>query len=61
MTNREGRAKLDGNSMCDVALRCSLSKCPLLRVSENFYGVLILKFVNGEVKQMIREESLQLK
>ena len=45
---------------CEMATDRNLTRCPLHRIPEKFYGTLILKVVNGEIKQIIKEESLAL-
>lgn len=45
---------------CEMAIDRNLTRCPLIKVPDKFYGTLILKFVNGEIKQIIKEESIAL-
>ncbi len=45
---------------CEMAIDRNLTRCPLTKVPDKFYGTLTLKFVNGEIKQIIKEESLAL-
>lgn len=57
MTNENEAVIMEGKRTCEVAMEKAFTCCPLYRVSEKFYGTLTLKFVNGEIKQIVREES----
>ncbi len=45
---------------CERAIERNMTRCPLLILSEKFFGTLTLKFVNGEIHQAIKEESVKI-
>lgn len=55
-TNKEDKPKWT----CEMAITKNFTCCPLTVIDKKFYGTITLKFVNGNVQQILKEESLKI-
>ena len=60
MSNHDTKEEPEPKWTCEMAILKNLTRCPFTVISKNFYGTLTLKFVDGNVKQIMREESLKI-